>query len=412
MLTLFVIEEHLDDNNIPQGMRCIAKIKSFQKQGPKDMIIDTTLREGEQTPGVLFSLSEKKLILDGLVRIGVGEAELGISSTHYSCPGLLIEYCRNVHPGLNLSLWCRCKQEDIAHGISLRPDILSLSIPVSNIHLKERLSRDKEWALRAMTKGIEQAKNAGVAVSVGFEDATRCSQRRLQEFASVAEKHGAMRIRVADTVGISTPKQIADITQYLKAILTSCKLAVHTHNDFGMATANGLAALDAGASFVDAVVLGLGERTGCARLEEVVGYLSLIKNSNSLHPEFLKPLAHYVAQITKSQIPGNQPLIGNNIFTCETGLHVQGLQNNPHTYEPYAPRRVQAERKILFGSKSGRRAVVQQLSHMGIELAHELPDSAVATLRETATKLKRPLNGVELLQILPPKSYCPTQQNN
>ncbi len=127
-----------------------------------------------------------------------------------------------------------------------------------------------------------------------------------------------------------------------------------------MATANAIAALEAGASSVDAVVLGLGERTGCARLEEIVGYLSLAKGITALKAEYLKPLALYVAGITGRSIAGNRPVIGDDIFTCETGLHLQGLQNKPQTYEPYNPERVRARRKLLLGSKSGRRAILQR----------------------------------------------------
>ena len=183
--------------------------------------------------------------------------------------------------------------------------------------------------------------------------------------AKAAERHGAVRVRIADTVGIASPSQFVKLITTLKKELNSCQLAVHTHNDFGMATANAIAALEAGASSVDAVVLGLGERTGCARLEEIVGYLSLAKGVQKLKAEFLKPLAHYVAQITGRSIAGNRPVIGENIFTCETGLHLQGLQNKPETYEPFSPEKVQAERKLLFGAKSGRQAILKRMQSAG-----------------------------------------------
>lgn len=367
---------------------------------PNYHIIDTTLREGEQTPGLLFSLPEKKRILDGLVKIGIPEAEVGLASPLHPCPGALIDYCRSTHPQLKLSLWSRCKKEDIIHAAKLSPDILSLSVPVSDIHLGERLHKDRLWAQQTMIKSIELASKSGLAVSIGFEDATRSDANFLLLMAKTAEQYGVARIRIADTVGIASPAQFAAMITALKKAGIGCQLAVHTHNDFGMATANGVAALEAGAESVDVVVLGLGERTGCARLEEIVGYLSLARGIPGLKAEFLKPLARYMADISGRMIAGNRPVIGEDIFTCETGLHLQGLQNNPQTYEPFNPARVQAERRLLFGAKSGRQAIVQRMSQLQSGNANRLSAATIETIRETAARIRRPLSDAELVQIL------------
>jgi homocitrate synthase NifV len=150
--------------------------------------------------------------------------------------------------------------------------------------------------------------------------------------------------------------------------------------------------------------LGLGERTGCARLEEIVGYLSLAGGVSELKPEFLKPLARYVAEISGRSIAGNRPIIGDDIFTCETGLHLQGLQSKPQTYEPFSPEKVQAERKLLFGSKSGRRAILQRMAQLNNSansaFSEELTDEAVQAIREAATRLRRPLSDTELINLL------------
>ena len=251
-----------------------------------------------------------------------------------------------------------------------------------------------------MERSIDFARQKGLAVSIGFEDATRSDVNFLIKMAKAAERHGAQRIRIADTVGIASASQMTRLIKTLKKTLCCSQLAVHTHNDFGMATANAVAAFEAGASSVDAVVLGLGERTGCARLEEIVGYFSLAKGVNTLKAEFLKPLARYVAQITKRNIAGNRPIIGDDIFTCETGLHLQGLQNKPETYEPFSPERVRAERKLLFGQKSGRRAILQRMRQLNSAFSDELTDSTIQMIRETATTLQRPLNDSELIHLL------------
>jgi homocitrate synthase NifV len=379
--------------------------KSLQRHREDDMhgeyeIIDTTLREGEQTPGVLFSPEEKRHIVDGLVRVGVGEVELGISSPFHPCVGPLIGYCRSNHPSLKLSLWSRCQKEDIAVAVQLQPDLLALSIPVSDIHLEKRLGKDRTWALATMSEAIAFAGEQGMALSIGFEDASRSDRRFLAVMARAAERLGAVRIRLADTVGIASPGDMANMVTDLGRELATSRLAVHTHNDFGMATANAVAALEAGAGYVDTVVLGLGERTGCARLEEVVGYLSLVKGDSRLQVGELKPLAQYVAGITGRNIEGNRPIIGEDIFTCESGLHLQGLRSDPETYEPYEPERVGGKRRLLLGPKCGRRAIIAHLAGLDKNLATNIPEQTVRKVREAATALRRPFSDLELRRLL------------
>jgi len=148
----------------------------------------------------------------------------------------------------------------------------------------------------------------------------------------------------------------------------TCEIGVHCHNDFGMATANSIAAIESGANWLDATVLGLGERAGNCRLEEVVGYMALILNNHKYKPEQLTELCRYVAGATGVPIPGNHPIVGEHIFTCETGLHQHGLAVNPGTYEPYAPHRVGTARKLRFGPKTGLRAISLQLIKNGLHL--------------------------------------------
>lgn len=360
-------------------------------------IIDTTLREGEQTPGVTFTLAEKKTIVDGLAAIGVAEVEIGIASPLARHLDDLLRYCRTGHPGLRTALWSRCRAEDIALARRLGPDILSLSIPVSDLHLMERLGKDRDWARRRMRESIALAREAGLKVSIGFEDASRADSTFLREMAVLAEQAGAERIRLADTVGICSPARIGGLIEEAKGVVKDCELAVHTHNDFGMATANAVAALEAGAAWADATVLGLGERAGCARLEELVGYLSLAKGQTGLAAERLKGLAGYVAARASCSIEPARPLIGERIFTCETGLHLQGLQQNPATYEPYPPEQVGAERRLLFGAKCGRRALVHRLSQLGRHPDEGRIDRRISTLRDRSLYAGGPLTDAELL---------------
>lgn len=185
-----------------------------------------------------------------------------------------------------------------------------------------------------------------------MEDASRADTDFLVATAKIAQQHGATRIRLADTVGICSPARMTRLVQTMKEAV-SLPVAVHCHNDFGMATANSIAALEAGADSLDATVLGLGERAGNCRLEEVIGYLALVLGEQRYHPEFLPELCQLVAESAGRDIAENHPLVGSAIFTCESGLHQHGLTVNPDMYEPYAPERVGGTRRLRFGEKPG-----------------------------------------------------------
>ena len=335
-----------------------------------DSLIDSTLREGEQTPNVLFTDEDKHNIIDGLCRIGVDEIELGVAApTKTSLPRLVKEAKKRTAGLCRLSLWCRCKAEDIAFAATCSPDLLALSIPVSDQHIRERLGKDRAWISRTLASSIQQALAAGIpAVSVGMEDASRADMDFLLATAKIAEQHGAVRIRLADTVGICSPARITTLVQTLKEAVPLLSLGVHCHNDFGMATANSIAALEAGADSLDATVLGLGERAGNCRLEEVIGYLAFVLGEKRYHPEFLPELCRLVAETAGRDIADNHPLVGSAIFTCESGLHQHGLAVNPNIYEPYAPERVGGTRQLHFGEKTGARAVQMQLHKAGLRL--------------------------------------------
>ncbi|MDU9050581.1 MAG: pyruvate carboxyltransferase [Candidatus Electrothrix sp. Rat3] len=332
-------------------------------------LIDSTLREGEQTPSVLFSDEDKYNIIEKLYRVGINEIELGIATPlNTYLPRLVKEARKRTAGSCQLSLWCRCKAEDIAFAASCSPDVLALSIPVSDPHIQKRLGKDRDWINKVLAASIQQALAAGIpAVSVGLEDASRADMDFLLATAKVAQQHGAIRIRLADTVGICSPARITTLVQTVKKTVP-LSLAVHCHNDFGMATANSIAALEAGADGLDATVLGLGERAGNCRLEEVIGYLALILDKQRYNPEFLPELCQLVAETAGRDIADNHPLVGSAIFTCESGLHQHGLTVNPDMYEPYAPERVGGTRRLRFGGKTGARAIQLQLHKAGLRL--------------------------------------------
>jgi len=363
-------------------------------------IIDTTLREGEQAPGLYFSIEQKRKIIDRLFVVGVAEIELGIASPLVDGLSQLTHYCRRHYPDLRISLWSRCLAQDIDHAAQLQPDSISLSLPASDIHLERKFGQDRSWALFRLKEGIQRSLQAGLTVSVGLEDATRAESEFLTELVLKAEHLGATRVRLADTVGIGTPKKINNLIKRLRLQLSTCELGIHAHNDFGMATANSIAAFDAGASWADATVLGLGERSGCARLEELAGYLALVLNDSGINASELKPLAQYVSTISGFHISGNRPVIGDDIFTCETGLHLNGIEKDPRTYEPYQPGRVGSERRLLYSGKSGRNALIKHLKKSGYDISGALGIGHLKKIRTLAASLQRPLTEDELVSCL------------
>jgi len=363
-------------------------------------IIDTTLREGEQAPGVYFDLKVKKQIVDGLVKVGVDEIELGVASRENDDLAPLAEYIRTAYPQQAFSLWCRCMEADVHHGASLTPDCLSLSIPASDLHLEKKLGKDRRWALRQLRKSIKQALAAGVPkVALGLEDASRADIGFVLELAQAAEEAGAFRLRLADTVGICSPIDIARLLEKMSGL--EMELGVHCHNDFGMATANTITGLENGALWGDATLLGLGERAGNCRLEEILAFFTLQKKTGTYNITALPDLSRMVAQECRQEIPLTRPVIGANLFSCETGIHLQGIMADPLTYEPFEPESVGAKRTLLIGRQAGRRSICATLSRLGVTLPDE---STLARLtrqiRSLAASLQRPLSDREIIALL------------
>lgn len=367
------------------------------------IIIDSTLREGEQTPGVHFSQDERCAIIGQLCRMGVEEIELGIASKKNSHLPELLTLARKIVAETGgrqqLGLWCRCHPDDIDFAATCHPDVLSLSIPASDLHIHERLGKDRTWILRTLQAAVARARTAGIPfISLGLEDATRADPEFLRQLAGTARACGAQRLRLADTVGIGSP---ATITAMVKAIRQQSGLpcGVHTHNDFGMATANAIVALEAGASSLDATVLGLGERAGNCRLEEATAYLCLLKGRGHYQVDLLPELCRMVSEAAQIPIAANHPVVGTAIFTCETGLHLHGLTVSPDTYEPYPPERVGAVRTLRFGRKSGKRALGNHLAALGHPIDDALAEALAGQLRTLPEYPAQGLSDPELLEL-------------
>jgi homocitrate synthase NifV len=325
-------------------------------------LIDTTLREGAQAPVPYLSAEQKASIVESLAIIGVGEVELGhiVAESSFANQELaeLSEVAAEV--GLRRSVWCRARREDIRAAAELEPEVISFALPVSDRHLRGRLGKDRAWALDQLVELTDFARTLGVAyVSVGLEDATRTEVGFLREVCAAADWVGVDRLRVADTVGIAPPGLISSLVGEVAAVYAG-EIAVHLHNDFGMATANAIAAIQAGAAWTDVSLLGLGERAGISKLEEVAGWLALQTGANY---DLLaaREISEQFAEWVGRPIDAHAPVIGPDIFTAESGLHVAGIAADPTTYEPYPPEAVGAVRQLRLGRHSGRAAVAALL---------------------------------------------------
>jgi homocitrate synthase NifV len=361
-------------------------------------LVDSTLREGSQTVGVAFTLEQKVAIARHLMRVGVEEVEVGGASPLDKELPALVARCREEAGVSRLGLWCRCREEDIACALRLTPDVLSLSVPVSDLHIGVKLNLKRAAVAEMVARSISKARAGGVPyLSLGLEDATRAEPAFLREIVSIACAGGVDRIRIADTVGVATPGSIVALVCELRRSF-EVEIGVHMHNDFGMATANAVAALEAGAHWADVTVLGLGERAGNSRLEEVAGYLAL--QSGRLYATTRFPdLARLAAQCAGRTIEPHQPVIGAGIFACETGLHLAGLAKDFRTYEPYAPALVGARRQLAYGAKVGRQGVAERLRQLGLHCQEAQLGRLAEAFRGQCRILGRPLLDREVLQL-------------
>lgn len=362
-------------------------------------IDDTTLRDGEQTAGVVFTNEEKVNIARMLDAIGVHQIEVGIPTMG----GDEQEAIKTIASlGLRASLitWNRPVIADIDASLECGIKAVALSISTSDIHIKHKLEQTREWVLDSMQKATHYAKSHGLYVSVNAEDATRSDVYFLIQFTRAAKEAGADRLRVCDTVGVLDPFQTYDLVHRIIEE-TGIEVEMHTHNDFGMATANALAGIKAGATYVNTTVNGLGERAGNACFAEVVMALKYIENIDvGIDTTQLRPLAEYVAKASQRELPKGEPIIGDNIFAHESGIHTAGVIKYPGTYEAFPPEEVGGERQLLIGKHSGSHSIEFKFKHeFGLDISKETAHEILTRARSMAVERKRALFDKELMLI-------------
>ncbi len=361
-------------------------------------IVDTTLRDGEQTAGVVFSNPEKVRIAKMLDDVGVDQIEAGVPVMGGHEKEAITEICKL---GLRASImgWNRAEIRDIEASLDCGVDAVAISTPTSDIHIEHKLRSTRSQVLSNMARATEFAKQHDVYVSVNAEDASRTDPAFLSEFAQAAKDAGADRLRFCDTVGILDP--FTTLSQVENLISTvGIDVEMHTHNDFGMATANALAGVRAGAKWVGVTVIGLGERAGNAALEEVVMALKCLGGIDlSFKTAKFRELAEYVSLASSRELPVWKAIVGSNVFAHESGIHADGVLKNPGNYEAFRPEEVGLTRQIVIGKHSGSHSIKAKFEEYGHYLTDEEANDILVYVKKAAVELKRPLFDKELVFI-------------
>jgi len=350
-------------------------------------ILDTTLRDGEQTPGVSLTPEDKIEIARQLDKLGVDIIEAGFPSSSEGEKKVVKEISKL---GLDSEICAlsRATRGDIDAALECDVDLIHVFIPTSSVQMKYAVNLTPEQVLTSAVESIEYVKKHGVKCEFSPMDATRSEMPFLKQVCQAAEKAGMDSLNLPDTVGIMTPKSTIKLVEEIKSTVKT-SLSIHCHDDFGLAVANSLAAVEAGAEQVHVAVNGLGERAGNASLEEVVMALKVIyKYKTGVNSRLLYSTSRMVASLTGIAVQANKALVGENAFAHESGIHTRGVIEKPLTFEPIDPALVGRTRKLVAGKLAGTRGIKAELEEVGIHPSEEQLKEIVQRVKQLGDKGK------------------------
>ncbi len=346
------------------------KLVDLVGKKPGDIeICDVTLRDGEQTPGTAFTLNEKKNIAQGLDNIGVEIIEAGFPVVSHVERDTVKEIA---NMGLNAKICCLSRSviPDIDVAIGCDVDIVSIFIATSDLHLKYKYHKTCAEATLCAMDALEYAKDHGLTVRFAAEDATRTDLNTLINVFRMAEERHADYLSIADTVGILNPSTTYYIVSEIKKHINA-DICIHCHNDLGMATANTIAASEAGAKQLHTTVNGLGERAGNASLEELLMALMVQYGIEQYNTTDLTRLSRMVAEYSGVKMAKTKAVVGEHAFAHESGIHVAAILEEPSTYELFSPELVGGKRSLIIGKHTGTKALKGIIQTMGYDLNHD-----------------------------------------
>jgi 2-isopropylmalate synthase len=350
-------------------------------------IFDTTLRDGEQSPGASLTVEDKIEIAKQLSLLGVDSIEAGFPSSSEGEKKVIKDI---VKLGLKPEICglSRCSRSDVDAALECDVDCVHVFIPTSTVQMKYAVNMTPEQVLTAAVDSVEYVKKHGLVCEFSPMDATRSELPFLKHVCKAAQDAGMDRLNVPDTVGIMIPRTMNKLIENLRTIVT-VPISIHCHDDFGMAVANSLAAVEAGATQVHCTINGLGERAGNASLEEVVMALHMLyKCKTGVNTRLLYSTSRMVATLSGMSVQANKAIVGENAFAHESGIHTRGITEKPLTFEPIKPEFVGRTRKLVAGKLAGTRGIKAELEQIGVHPSEEQLKEIVQRVKALGDKGK------------------------